>query len=111
MRFMPFAYVGAGGKCQGSGRPIMTPISRQEGVLPRHLVGHWREQTEEASGGDVARSYVATAPRRIQIAALAKSAEGIQTQTSSLIKTRAPHSLKNARTLIGETWIGVNGKK
>ena len=47
--------------------------------------------------------YVAMRRRRIRIAAAAKTADGIQIQTSSLARTRAPHSLKNARTLIGDT--------
>lgn len=55
--------------------------------------------------------YVATLRPRSQSIAAAKRADGIQIQTSSLLITRAPHSLKNARTLIGDTWIGVNGKK
>ena len=37
--------------------------------------------------------------------------EGIHIQTNSLFITRHPQALKNFATPIGETWMGLNGKK
>ena len=63
----------------------------------------WPYLTPHRPVGSSDAIYVALLRRRIQIAAAAKIADGTQIQTSSLARTRAPHSLKNARTLIGET--------
>ena len=68
---------------------------------------HWPSTWHNGKGGRIGSLenavYVAILRRRIQIAAAAKIADGTKIQTSSLARTRAPHSLKNARTLIGET--------
>ena len=37
--------------------------------------------------------------------------EGRATQSPSLLRTRSPHSEKNAPAPIGDTWIGRNEKK